>query len=254
MHQDQGHWILAKMGKSVLRPGGKALTLKMLQGLNIQKTDDVVEFAPGIGFTANLIFGKEPKTYVGVELNEEAAANLRKKITGPNREIVVANAAETGLADNSKDKVIGEAMLTMQADHRKSTIIKEAFRILKPGGYYSIHELGLMPDDMPEDEKEEIQKSMAKVIKVNARPLTEKEWKALLVEEGFEIVSVETNPMDLLKPRRIIDDEGLLRFLKICLNILSHPTERARILEMRQIFKKNEKNLNGIMIIARKKS
>jgi hypothetical protein len=31
----QGHWLLAKMGKTVLRPGGLELTGKMLDHLNI---------------------------------------------------------------------------------------------------------------------------------------------------------------------------------------------------------------------------
>lgn len=42
-----GHWVLARMGKRVLRPGGKELTLKMIQNLNITSQDEVVEFAPG---------------------------------------------------------------------------------------------------------------------------------------------------------------------------------------------------------------
>ena len=49
-----GHWVLAQLGKKVLRPGGKELTQKMLQGLAITRDDCVVEFAPGMGYTARL--------------------------------------------------------------------------------------------------------------------------------------------------------------------------------------------------------
>ena len=42
-----GHWLLARMGKRVLRPGGIELTRQMLDALNIRESDDVVEFAPG---------------------------------------------------------------------------------------------------------------------------------------------------------------------------------------------------------------
>ena len=33
MNPQQGHWILAKVGKKVLRPGGKELSLKMIENL-----------------------------------------------------------------------------------------------------------------------------------------------------------------------------------------------------------------------------
>ena len=35
INRRQGHWILAKMGKKVLRPGGKELTLKLIKNLEI---------------------------------------------------------------------------------------------------------------------------------------------------------------------------------------------------------------------------
>lgn len=46
-----GHWILAQMGKRVLRPGGLGLTRALLDGLAIGEDDEVVEFAPGLGVT-----------------------------------------------------------------------------------------------------------------------------------------------------------------------------------------------------------
>ena len=50
----QGHWLLARMGKRVLRPGGKELTIKLIRSLNITTEDSVVEFAPGLGVTASI--------------------------------------------------------------------------------------------------------------------------------------------------------------------------------------------------------
>ena len=50
-----GHWLLARLGKRVLRPGGIGLTEKLLRSLSIGPNDDVVEFAPGLGVTARLI-------------------------------------------------------------------------------------------------------------------------------------------------------------------------------------------------------
>ena len=37
-----GHWLLAKMGKRVLRPGGRVLTGRLLGELQIEPIDDVV--------------------------------------------------------------------------------------------------------------------------------------------------------------------------------------------------------------------
>lgn len=253
MDTRQGHWVLAKMGKKVLRPGGKELTHKLIKNLDINSTDDIVEFAPGLGFTAALALKNNPKTYTGVELNEEAASLLRKKIHGNGQQIIIGNAAQSTLDKDSYSKVYGEAMLTMQSDRRKSEIIREAHRILKKGGLYGIHELGLTPDGLDQETKAHIQKQLALTIKVNARPLTVQEWTALLEKEGFKVVKIETNPMHLLEKKRIIDDEGFFRTLKIAFNVLTHPKERKTILNMRKIFRQYQDNLNAVSIIAEKK-
>ena len=246
----QGHWILARMGKKVLRPGGRALTQKLVSGLHISNSDDVVEFAPGLGFTAGLALAKHPHSYIGVDADEEAIALLHKRINGDNIDFQLGNAASTQLEDNSKDKVYGEAMLTMHADHRKSEIIKEAYRILKKGGLYAIHELGLK--DVDEAMKSEVQRDLALSIKVNARPLTEDEWKTLLEKEGFRIKNIYTNKMSLLETKRVIEDEGFFRSLKIGWNILIHPAARKRITDMYRVFRKHKEHMNSIVIIAEK--
>lgn len=252
LNTEQGHWILAKMGKKVLRPGGKELTMKMIENLNIKSSDNIVEFAPGLGYTASLALKNNPKSYTGVELNEEAASILRKTINGLDRKIVIANASNSTLSENSADKVYGEAMLTMHADHRKSEIMREACRILKKGALYGIHELGLTPDNLGSEIKLTIQKELAQVIRVNARPLTVSEWTSLLEKEGFRVLKVESNSMSLLETKRIIDDEGILRTLKITFNILRHKKERERIMAMRDTFRKYQKHLNAVAIIAEK--
>ena len=252
INTEQGHWILAKMGKKVLRPGGKVLTQKLIEELRITDRDAVVEFAPGIGYTASFILKKKPKSYTGIELNEEAALKLKQKINGENRTIVNTSASTTGLKDTVADKVIGEAMLTMQADHRKSEIISEAFRILKKGGMYAIHELGLMPNEIDPKIKGDIQRRLAQVIKVNARPLTQDEWCTLLRNEGFKIKEMYASPMHLLEPKRMLNDEGLLRTLKIGFNILTHPKAKKKIMKMRAVFREHEKQMTAFGIIAEK--
>ena len=65
-----------------------------------------------------------------------------------------------------------------------------------------------MPEALDESVKAHIQRELAEVIKVNARPLTPDEWKKVLEKEGFSILNIETAPMHLLEPKRIISDEG----------------------------------------------
>lgn len=253
INNKEGHWILARMGKKVLRPGGKELTMQMIDKLNISHNDDVVEFAPGLGFSANISLKKNPKSYTGVELNDEAAERLQKKITGENRKIILGAAENSSLDGSAYHKVYNEAILTMQSDKKKAEIIKEAYRILKPEGLYGVHEIGLIPNDISEELKVEIKRELARVIKVNARPLTIAEWTGLMEKEGFEVVYTATNPFHLLEPARIIEDEGFGRTLKIVFNILTHKYERKRILAMRKVFRKYEAQMNSVVVIARKK-
>ncbi len=248
----QGHWILARMGKRVLRPGGRELTLKLIESLNISSADDIVEFAPGMGFTASLTLKKHPHSYTAIDADEDVVHMMKEKFSGDNISVFLRNAADTNLSENSKDKVYGEAMLTMHADHRKTEIVREAHRILKKGGLYAIHELGLTPDDLGDELKAKIQSDFAVTIKVNARPLTENEWKDLLEKEGFRIKKVFLNPMRLLEVKRIIDDEGFFRFLKIFYNVVSNPKAKRRISAMRDAFRKHQSHINAIAIIAEK--
>jgi len=248
----QGHWILAKMGKKVLRPGERELTNELIKNLKIDSQDSIVEFAPGLGHTAALALQNKPKSYTGVELNEEAADILRKTFKADNQKIIVGNASNSTLEDSSASKTYGEAMLTMQSEPKKSEIIKEAYRILQKGGLYGIHELGLKPDDLDPAIKAEIQKALAHTIKVNARPLTAAEWSEIMEKEGFKVKKVVTNGFKLLEPKRMIADEGFFRTLKIMFNILTHPRARKRILGMRKVFKKYREHLFAVAVIAEK--
>lgn len=251
-NEHQGHWMLAKLGKRVLRPGGRELTEKLIAGLQITPEDDIVEFAPGLGFTANIACGYRPKSYTGVDLNEEAAAIARKRIKYDKAKIINANAAQSTLPDAYANKVYGEAMLTMQPLEQKKAIIAEAFRILKSGGYYGIHELGIAPDSVSEEIKEDIYRELSETIRVHARPMTALEWTALLEEQGFKIIKVAHNPMLLLERSRMIQDEGWLRVLLITFNLLRFPEIRKRVKKMKECFRKHQDNLDAVAIIAQK--
>lgn len=247
----KGHLLLAKMGKKVLRPGGKELTQNLITDLKISSEDKILEFAPGLGYTASLILARKPKSYIGVDHDETILEQVQKKFPDVNKQFLMGDAAKTGLSNEAVDKVIGEAMLSMQSPNQKVGIIKEANRILKSGGLYGIHELSL-DNDLSESLRAEIQKEFSLNLKVNARPLTQQEWKDVLEDEGFIINKIRISPMHLLEPKRMIADEGIFGSLRIGYNVLTHPKAKKRILAMRKAFKKYEQHISAITIVAKK--
>lgn len=246
----QGHWLLARLGKRVLRPGGVELTHKLLALAEVGDRD-VVELAPGLGRTAAEIIERRPRSYVGAEQDPAAAAAVRSIISGYG-DVRVADAAATGLPDASADLVVGEAMLSMQSDNAKRAIVTEAARLLRHGGRYAIHELALTPDELPNDVKTDIRQALAKAIKVNARPLTIAEWQHMLAEHGLLVDHIETAPMALLQPRRLISDDGILGVLRFAKNVLTHRDARRRVFHMRRTFRKHRDRLIAVAIVAHK--
>ena len=247
-----GHWLLAQMGKRVLRPGGLQLTHELLEGLDIQAADDVVEFAPGLGITAQLTLTRRPSTYVAVERDAAAAETVRGYLSGTAHQCITGSAEETGLPSACAMVVYGEAMLSMQPATTKARIIREAARLLRPGGRYGIHELCLVPDDVEDDIRQGIQRDLSDEIHVGVRPLTVLEWRELLNEAGFEIVIQRDAPMHLLEPKRLVQDEGLFGALRFALNVATHKAARQRVLRMRRVFRKYRAHLAAVAIVSRK--
>ncbi|EGU55010.1 SAM-dependent methyltransferase [Vibrio nigripulchritudo ATCC 27043] len=245
-----GHWVLARLGKKVLRPGGKALTEKMIDSLSIRSSDSVVEFAPGLGFTARLCLSRNPASYTAIEQNEQAAELVRRYLVSPNQQCLVGNAQSTDLDQNSASIVYGEAMLTMQPEPRKADIIGEAARVLESNGRYGIHELCLVPNEIDEDLKREIQRDIAQAIQAPAKPITPEEWAEHLHSHGFKIQATHLAPMHLLEPKRMIDDEGVLGFLRVLKNLILDKEARKRVIGMRKVFRKHRQHLGAISIVA----
>jgi ubiquinone/menaquinone biosynthesis C-methylase UbiE len=247
-----GHWLLARLGKRVLRPGGRQLTGRMIEALNIRPSDAVVEFAPGLGETARLTLKQNPGSYTAVERDKDAAALVRQLLQGPGQRCVVGLAENTGLPDASTTVVYGEAMLSMQTTLHKCEILQEACRLLKPGGRYGIHELCLIPNDLDESAKLAIQNELATAIHHGTRPLTIAEWRELLESEGFLIQTEAQAPMHLLEPWRIIQDEGMFGAFRFAFNLLCNREARRRVLAMRRIFSKYRDHLAAVMLVGQK--
>jgi phospholipid N-methyltransferase len=245
-----GHWVLARLGKKVLRPGGLGATRRLLSTLAVGPGDEVVEFAPGLGLTARMLVAARPSTYTAVERDEAAARSLQASLKGAR--VLNGCAESSGLPDACADVVVGEAMLTMQPVEKKRLIIAEAARLLRAGGRYGIHEIALAPEGISEEERRRIRASMSSAIHHGVMAQTVGEWRGLLEEAGFSDLDVVLVPFHLLEPARLVADEGVLGAARIALNIIRMPDARARVLEMRRTFRANINNLSAIIITARK--
>lgn len=126
MDRQPGHWLLASLGKRVLRPGGLELTRWMLSALDVGAEDEVVEFAPGLGVTARMVLAAAPRSYTAIERDPLAARTVRRWLTGANRRCIEGSAECTGLPPESATVVYGEAMLSMQTPAQKARIAGEA--------------------------------------------------------------------------------------------------------------------------------
>jgi len=248
-----GHWVLARLGKRVLRPGGLKLTRSMLEALRIERRDDVVEFAPGMGVTARLTIELKPASYTAVERDEAAARIVSGYLKGDRQRCVVGSASETGLPAQSATVVYGEAMLTMQTEQTKREIVREAHRLLKSGGRYGIHEMCLLSDTLDENTRRETERALTGVVHHGVRPLAVSEWRSLLESAGFEVESVVMASMSLLEPRRLISDEGFAGALRFARNVLRDSEARRRVFEMRSVFRRHRKEIAAVALVAIKR-
>lgn len=247
-----GHWLLASLGKKVLRPGGIELTRQMLGALAIGPEDDVLEFAPGIGVTARLTLERQPRSFAAVDRDATAVERINAWLQSAGGLCLQGSAEDTGLEDSLFSVVYGEAMLSMQRASQKERILAEAYRLLRAGGRYGIHELCLVPDDIGTDLRSEIERSLSLEIHHGVCPLTRAEWRELLNRQGFIVEWEGTAPMHLLEPSRLIRDEGLGGALRIVLNMLCKPEARSRVLGMRRIFRRYQSHLSAAAFVCRK--
>lgn len=248
----QGHWVLARAGKRVLRPGGLGLTQRMVDALAICSHDRVVEFAPGMGVTARMILRRAPLHYWGVERDRAAAMRLKALLPEATAQIVETRAEHSGLPSASASVVYGEAMLSMQTLEQKRRIVSEAGCLLATDGRYGIHELCFKPDGISTAVRREIEAEMSKEIHVGVHPLCCHEWKQLLEQNGLKMIWCGEANLDLLEPRRMLQDEGVVQCLKIARNVLRDAVLRQRILAIRRIFRKYREHLGAVSIVSRR--
>ncbi|MCB9402880.1 MAG: class I SAM-dependent methyltransferase [Microthrixaceae bacterium] len=249
-----GHWLLARLGKRVLRPGGRELTQKMLDALAVSPRDDVVELAPGMGITTSQVLAANPASYVGVDRDEVVVERMTSQMNGSSRRAVNGSASDTGLPDRCADVVFGEAYLTMQGAKQKNRILAELARISRPGARLGLHEVAFAPDDVTEADAERAAHDLQSTIKVNVTPLTIAGWRKLLDEAGFDVSHCSTAPLHLLEPRRLVADEGITGAARFVANVIKDKPARERVMSMRKAMRDNAEHLQAVTMTAIRRS
>ncbi|MCX8557857.1 methyltransferase domain-containing protein [Mycolicibacterium mucogenicum] len=242
-----GHWLLARLGKRVLRPGGMYLTRALLADVGVSNAD-VVEFAPGMGRTAAEILARGPRSYLGVELDADAA-DTAALVAGQDN-VRVGDAAHTGLPDGSADVVIGESLLTLHDGDAKEAIVAEAVRLLRPGGRYAVHELAMAPDTMAE--AADIAGQLAGAALTKIRPMTVAEWEQLLTAAGLTVGRVRIARASPLTLRRQIADEGVWGTVRFAVKLARHPEARRRVRQLRVSYSRHRAHLAAVGLVAYK--
>ncbi len=245
-----GHWLLARLGKRVLRPGGVEMTTQLLDDVAVSARDDLVEVAPGLGATTRLLLADGPATYTGVDREPAATDLVAAMLEGPGRRVIQASAADTGLPDASADVVFGEAYLTMQPDSLKGRVVTELARVLRPGGRFALHEVAFSPDDIDEPARGRVAADLTSSIKVSVNPLTVSAWRGLLEAHGLVVRRTFTSPLHLLEPRRIVADEGFSGAARFVTNVARDATARRRVLAMRSAMSSNAGHLQAVGMVA----
>jgi len=169
-----------------LKPGETVLDLGSGGGI------DVLLSARRVGPTG--------KAY-GLDMTDEmlALANENKRKAGvENVEFLKGEIENIPLPDNSVDVIISNCVINLSAD--KSKVLREAFRVLKPGGRFAVSDVVTRGEMLPQ-----IRQSVLAWVGCIAGALEENDYRAKLAAAGFEQIDIE--------PTRVYRTEDALEFL-----------------------------------------
>jgi len=130
--------------------------------------------------------GSEGKAY-GLDMTDEMlllARENQKKSGVTNVEFLKGEIEKIPLPDNSVDVIISNCVINLSGD--KDSVLREGFRVLKPGGRFAVSDIVVL-GDVPA----EIRKSVELWAGCVAGALHQDEYRAKLVDAGFEQVDVE---------------------------------------------------------------
>ena len=137
----------------------------------------------------------------GLDMTDEmlALANENKRKSGiENVEFLKGEIERIPLPDNSVDVVISNCVINLSSD--KDRVLREAFRVLKPGGRFAVSDVVTRGEIHAE-----IRKSVLLWIGCIAGALDENEYRAKLDAAGFDQIELE--------PTRVYRAEDAREFL-----------------------------------------
>jgi 2-polyprenyl-3-methyl-5-hydroxy-6-metoxy-1,4-benzoquinol methylase len=123
----------------------------------------------------------------GLDMTDEmlALANQNKRKAGiDNVEFLKGEIEHIPLPDNSVDVIISNCVINLSAD--KDSVLREAFRVLKPGGRFAVSDVVTRGEMLPE-----IRKSVLLWVGCVAGALEENEYRSKLASAGFEQIDLE---------------------------------------------------------------
>lgn len=130
--------------------------------------------------------GPTGKAY-GLDMTDEMLAlaneNMRKA-GAENVEFLQGEIESIPLPDNSVDVIISNCVINLSAD--KDRVLREAFRVLKPGGRFAVSDVVTRGEITPE-----IRQSALLWVGCVAGALAEDEYRSKLSAAGFEQIDIE---------------------------------------------------------------
>src|SRR6478736_300473 len=130
--------------------------------------------------------GPTGKAY-GLDMTDEmlVLANDNKRKSGiENVEFLRGEIENIPLPDNSVDVIISNCVINLSAD--KSKVLREAFRVLRPGGRFAVSDVVTRGEILPE-----IRQSVLAWVGCIAGALEENEYRSKLAAAGFEQIDIE---------------------------------------------------------------
>ena len=130
--------------------------------------------------------GPTGKAY-GLDMTEEmlALAEENKRKSGlTNVEFLKGEIENIPLPDNSVDVIVSNCVINLSGD--KDRVLREAFRVLKPGGRFAISDV-VVRGEIPQ----EIRKSIELWVGCVAGALSDAEYQQKLAAAGFEGIEIE---------------------------------------------------------------
>ena len=131
--------------------------------------------------------GPTGKAY-GLDMTDEmlALAEENKRKSGlTNVEFLKGEIENIPLPDNSVDVIVSNCVINLSGD--KDRVLREAFRVLKPGGRFAISDV-VVRGEVPQ----EIRKSIELWVGCVAGALSDTEYQQKLAAAGFEAIDIET--------------------------------------------------------------